>query len=102
MLQVHTQKKAYNENLFSFVKLDSEWIVGSFLNMFLFKRDDFHLTKFGYEKISLLFVKQFNSVLRKTQEALEEPQHDYSYKLAIFFTLNKEEFPSLLFIYNAL
>ena len=40
--------------------------------------------------------------LRKTHEAPEEPQYAYSYKSAIFFTLNKEEFPPLLFVYSPL
>ena len=59
-------KEACNVNSFSFVELDSEWIVGSSLNMLLFKNDHFHLTKFGYDKLSLLFVSQLNSVLEKT------------------------------------
>ena len=61
-------KEACNVNSFSFVELDSGWIVGSSLNMLLFKNDHLHLTKFGYEKLSLLFVSQLNSVLGKTHE----------------------------------
>ena len=36
--------------------------------------------------------------MRKTHEISREPQYAYSYKSAISFTLNKEEFPPLLFI----
>ena len=90
-------KEACNVNSFSFVELGSGWIVGSSLNMLLFKNDHLHLTKFGYEKLSLLFVSQLNSVLGKTHET---PQDAYSYKSAISFTLNKEEFPPLLSVYS--
>ena len=58
-------KEACNVNPFSFVELDSGWIVGSSLNTLLFKNGHLHLTKFGYEKLSLLFVCQLNSVLGK-------------------------------------
>ena len=92
-------KEACNVNSFSFVELDSGWIVGSSLNMLLFKNDHLHLTKFGYEKLSLLFVSQLNSVLGKTHET---PQYAYSYKSAISFTLNKEEFPPLLSVYSSM
>ena len=87
-------KEACNVNSFSFVELDSGWTVGSSLNMLLFKIDYLHLTKFGYEKLSLLFVSQLNSVLEKTHETPQELHLAYSYKSAI--TLNKEEFPPLL------
>ena len=53
--------------------MDSGWIVGSSLNMLLFKNDHLHLTKFGYEKLSLLFVSQLKSVLEKTHESPQEP-----------------------------
>ena len=66
-------KEACNVNSFSFVEMDSGWIVGSSLNMLLFKNDHLHLIKFGYEKLSLLFVSQLNSVLEKTHESPEEP-----------------------------
>ena len=95
-------KEACNVNLFSFVELDSRWIVGSSLNTLLLKNDDLHLTKFGYGKLSLLFVSQLNSVLGKTHETPQEPQLAYSYKSAISFTLNKEEFPPLLSVYSPL
>ena len=85
-------KEACNSNSFIFVELDSGWIVGSSLNMLLFKNDHLHLTKLGYEKLSLLFVCQLNSVL----ESPQEPHLTYSYKSAISFTLNKEESPPLL------
>ena len=94
--------EALNVNSFSFVELDSGWIVGSSLNMLLFKNDHLHLTKFGYEKLSLLFVSQLNSVLEKTHESPQEPHLAYSYKSAISFTLNKEEFPPLLSVYSPL
>ena len=87
-------KEPCNVNSFSFVELDSGWTVGSSLNMLLFKIDYLHLTKFGYEKLSLLFVSQLNSVLEKTHETPQELHLAYSYKSAI--TLNKEEFPPLL------
>ena len=93
-------KEACNVNSFSFVELGSGWIVGSSLNMLLFKNDHLHLTKFGYEKLSLLFVSQLNSVLEKTHETPQEPHLAYSYKSAISFTLNKEEFPPLLSVYS--
>ena len=86
-------KETCNVNSFSFVELDSGWTVGSSLNMLLFKIDYLHLTKFGYEKLSLLFVSQLNSVLEKTHETPQELHLAYSYKSAI--TLNKEEFPPL-------
>ena len=57
------------------------------MNTLLFKNDHLHLTKFGYEKLSLLFVSQLNSVLEITQTP-QEPQLVYSYKSAISFTLN--------------
>ena len=57
-----------------------------------FQKRSIRLTKFGYDKLSLLFVSQFNSVLGKT---CETPQYAYSYELSISFTLNKEEFSSL-------
>ena len=85
-------KEACNVNSFSFVELDSGWILGSSLNTLLFKNDQLRLTKFGYDKLSLLFVSQFNSVLGKT---CETPQYAYNYELSISFTLNKEEFSSL-------
>ena len=56
-------KEACNVNSFSFVELDSGWIVRSSINMLLFKNDHLHLIKFGYEKLSLLFVSQLNLVL---------------------------------------
>ena len=93
-------KEACNVNSFSFVELGSGWIVGSSLNMLLFKNDHLHLTKFGYEKLSLLFVSQLNSVLEKTHGTPQEPHLAYSYKSAISFTLNKEEFPPLLSVYS--
>ena len=49
-------KEAFNVNSFSFVELDSGWIVGSSLNTLLLKNDHLHLTKFRYEKLSLLFL----------------------------------------------
>ena len=58
-------KEAFNVSSFSFADLESECIVGSSLNMLLFKNDLLHLIKFGYEKLSLLFVSQLNSVLGK-------------------------------------
>ena len=65
--------EACNVNSFSFVELDSGWIVGSWLNTLLFKNDHLHLTNFGYdEKLSLLFVNQLNSVLEKTHETPPE------------------------------
>ena len=89
-------KEACNVNSFSFVELDSGWIVGSSINTLLFKNDHLRLMKFGYEKLSLLLVSQLNSVLGKTHETPQEPQLAYSYKTAISFTLNKQEFPPLL------
>ena len=83
-------KEACNVNSFSFVELDCGWIVGSSLTMLLFKNDHLHLKKFGYEKLSPLFVTQLNSVLGKIHETQQEPQYTYSYKSAISFTLNKE------------
>ena len=71
-------KEAYNVNSFSFVELDSGWIVGSSRNMLLFKNDHPHLTKFGYEKLSLLFVSQLKSVLEKNHETPQEPHLAYS------------------------
>ena len=68
--------------------------------MLLFKNDHLHLTEFGYEKLSSLFVSQLNSVLEKTHESPQEPHLAYSYKSAISFTLNKEEFPPLLSVYS--
>ena len=53
-------KEACNVNSFSFVELDSGWIVGGSLNMLLFKNYHLHLTKFRYEKLSLLFVSQLS------------------------------------------
>ena len=70
--------------------------------MLLFKSDHLYLTKFCYEKLSLLFVSQLNSVLEKTHETFQEPQRAYSYKSATSFTLNKEEFPPLLPVYSLL
>ena len=90
-------KEAGNVNSFSFVELDSRWIVGSSLKTLLFKNDQLRLTKFGYEKLSLLFVSQFNSVLGKTYKT---PQYAYSMR-SISFTLNKEEF-SPLSVYSPL
>ena len=58
-------KEACNVNSFSFVEMDSGLIVGSSLIMLLFKNDHLHLAKFGYEKLSLLFLSQLNSVLEK-------------------------------------
>ena len=49
-------KEAFNVNSFSFVELDSGWIVGSSLITLLLKNDHLHLTKFSYEKLSLLFL----------------------------------------------
>ena len=85
-------KESYNVNSFSFVELDSGWIVRSSLNMFLFKNDHLHLTKFGYEKLLSLFVSQLNSVLEKTHEAPQEPQLPYSYKSATSYNLTKKSF----------
>ena len=95
-------KEACNVNSFSFVELDSGWIVGSSLNMLLFKNDHLHLTKFGYEKLSSLFVSQLNLVLEKTHETPQEPQLAHSNKSPISFTLNKEEFSSLLSVCSPL
>ena len=75
--------------------MDSVGILGSSLNRLLFKNDHLHLTQFGYEKLSLLFVSQLNTVLGKTHETPKDPQLACSYKSAIFLTLNKEEFPPL-------
>ena len=72
------------------------------LNWNLHQKDHLHLTKSSYEKLSLLFARQLNSVLGKTHETPQEPQLAYSYKLAISFTLNKEEFPPLLSVYSQL
>ena len=93
-------KEACNVNSLSFVELDSGWIVGGSLNMLLFKNDHLDLIKCGYEKLSLLIVSQLNSVLGKTHETSQEPQLAHSYKSAISFTLNKEEFPPLLSVYS--
>ena len=71
-------KEACNVNSFSFVELDSGWIVGNSRNMLLFKNDHPHLTKFGYEKLSLLFVSQLKSVLEKNHETPQEPHLAYS------------------------
>ena len=49
-------KELFNVNSFSFVELDSGWIVGSSLNTLLLKNGHLHLTKFGYGKLSLLFL----------------------------------------------
>ena len=56
----------------------------------------------GYEKLSLLFVSQPNSGLGKTHETPQNSQYAYNYKSVISFTLNKEEFPSLLPVYSPL
>ena len=68
--------------------------------MLLFKNDHLHLTKFGYEKLLLLFVSQLNSVSEKNHEYSQEPHLAYSYKSVISFTLNKEEFLPLLSVYS--
>ena len=68
--------------------------------MLLFKNDHSHLTKFSYEGLSILFVSQLNSFLEKAHEIPQEPQLVYSYKSAIPFILNKEEFPPLLSVYS--
>ena len=49
-------KESFNVNSFSFVELGSGWIVGSSLNTLLLKNGHLHLTKFGYGKLSLLFL----------------------------------------------
>ena len=67
-------KEAFDINSFSFVELDSGWIVGSSLSMLLLQNDHLCLTKFGYEKLSLLFVSQLNSVLGKTHKTQQELQ----------------------------
>ena len=36
------------------------------------QNDQLHLTKFGYEKLSLLFFSQLNSVLEKAHESPQE------------------------------
>ena len=95
-------KEACNVNSFSFAELDSGWIVRSFVNQLLFKNGHLFLTKFGYEKLLALFVRQLNSVLRKTHETPQEPHYACSNKSGISFTLNKKEFPPLLCIYSSL
>ena len=95
-------KEACNVYSFGFVELDCGWIVGSSLSKLLFKNDHLYLTKFSYEKLSSFFVSQLNSVLGKTHETPQEPQYAYSYKSAISFTLNKEEFQPLLCVYSPL
>ena len=92
-------KVACNNYPFSFAELVSGLIMGNSLNSLLFKNDHLHLTNFGYEKLSLLFVGQLKSVLGKTHETLQKPQYVYSHKSAISFTLNKEDFPPLLSAY---
>ena len=62
------------------------------------KYKDVKITKM----LSLPFVSQLNSVLEKTHETSQEPHLAYSYKSAISFTLNKEEFPPLLSVYSSM
>ena len=89
-------KEACDVNSFNFFELDSAWIVGSFLNTLLFKNDHLHLTKLGYEKLSLQFVSQLNLVLGKVHETPQEPECSCRYRSVVSFTLNKAEFSTLL------
>ena len=76
-------KEVCNNNSFILIELRSKWFLRSSFNRLLLKNDQLHLTKFlkfVYNKVSLLFVSQLNSVLGKIHETPQERHCAYSNK----------------------
>ena len=84
-------------NQFHYIDLDSGWTLNNHLNTKLFRSDNLHLNKKGYEKLSKLFIGKIESLqITFRRQNLKAPRN---YTEAVSFSIVDDQFSPLLSVY---
>ena len=85
---------------FHFIDLDSGWTLNNHLNTELFRSDNLHLNRKGYEKLSKLFIGKIESLqITLRRQNLKAPRN---YTETVSFSIVDDQFPPLLSVYRNL
>ena len=83
---------------FHYIDLDSGWTLNNHLNTELFRSDNLHLNRKGYEKLSKLFIGKIESLqITVRRQNLKAPRN---YTEAVSFSIVDNQFPPLLSVYQ--
>ena len=83
---------------FHYIDLDSGWTLKNHLNTELFRRDNLHLNRKGYEKLSKLFIGKIESLqITVRRQNLKAPRN---YTEAVSFSIVDDQFHPLLSVYQ--
>ena len=82
---------------FHYIDLDSGWTLNNHLNTELFRSDNLHLNRKGYEKLSKLFIGKIESLQSTLRRLNLKPPRNYTE--AISFSIVGDQFPPLLSVY---
>ena len=85
-------------NQFHYIDLDSGWTLNNHLNTELFRSDNLHLNRKGYEKLSKLFIGKIESLqITLRRQNLKAPRN---YNEAVLFSTVDDQLPRLLSVYR--
>ena len=86
--------KEFCTKQFHYIDSDPGWTVNNHLNTELFRSDDLHLNRKGYEKLSKLFIGKIESLQITLRRRNLKTSRNYTE--AVSFSIVDEQFPSLL------
>ena len=97
---VNCYLKKFCTNQFHYIDLDSGWTLNNHLNTELFRSDNLHLNRKGYEKLSKLFIGKIESLqITLRRQNLKAPRN---YTETVSFSIVDDQFPPLLSVYRNL
>ena len=83
---------------FHYIDLDSGWTLNNHLNAELFRSDNLHLNRKGYEKLSKLFIGKIESLqITLRRQNLKAPRN---YTEVVSFSIIDDQFPPSLSVYR--
>ena len=90
--------KEFCTNEFHYIEWDSGWTLSNHLNTGLLRKDNLHLNRKGYEKLSKLFIGKIESIQITLQHQNSKTSRNYSE--AASFSIFDNQFPPLLSLYR--
>ena len=95
---VNCYLKFFCTNHFHYIDLDSGWTLSNHLNTELFRSDNLHLNRKGYEKLSKLFIGKIESLQITLRRQNLKASRNYTE--AVSFSIVDDQFPPLLSVYQ--
>ena len=95
---VNCYLKEFCINQFHYIDLDSGWTLNNHLNTELFRSDNLHLNRKGYEKLSELFIGKIESLQITLRRQNLKASRNYTE--AVSFSIVDDHFPPLLSVYR--